>query len=131
MVRRARELASGLANVECVVADSEALPFPDATFTAVLCTSSFHHYPNPQKALSEMRRVLGAEGRLVVADGTADLLSARIADRIMRLVDRSHIRLYRVGELEALLRDADFSHVDVAGTLYGGGYAIIRGRVAT
>ena len=130
MIRRAGELASGLSNVEFVVADSEALPFPDATFTAVLCTASFHHYPDPQRALAEMRRVLDRGGRLVIADGMADLLSARIADRILRRVDRGHVRLYRTGELAALLRGAGFSETDVVGRLYGGGYAIIRGRVA-
>lgn len=72
MIRRAAELASGLSNVEFVVADSEALPFPDAAFSAVLCTASFHHYPNPRKALAEMARVLDQHGRIVIADGVAD-----------------------------------------------------------
>ena len=127
MIRRATELASGLTNVEFVVADSEALPFPDAAFTAVLCTASFHHYPNPRRALAEMARVLDLDGRLVIADGVADILSARIADRILRRVDRSHIRLYRTEELAALFGDAGFSEIR-SSRLYGGGYAIISGR---
>jgi len=126
MIRRAAELASGLPNVEFVVADSEALPFPDAAFTAVLCTASFHHYPNPARALAEMARVLD-HGRIVIADGIADRLAARVVDALLRRLDRSHIRLYRSNELAAMLRTAGFADISVS-TLYGGGYAIVSGR---
>src|SRR5262249_6653029 len=129
MIRRASELASEVANVEFVVADSEKLPFPDAAFTAVLCTASFHHYPNPRRALAEMGRVLDLGGRLAIADGVGDRIAARIADAILRRLDRSHVRLYRIEELAGLLRDAGFSDLSVS-TLYDGGYAIISGRRA-
>ncbi len=127
MIRRAAEPASGLPNVEFVVADSEALPFPDAAFTAVLCTASFHHYPSPARALAEMARVLDLDGRIVIADGTADRLAARVADALLRRLDRSHIRLYRSNELAAMLRTAGFADISVS-TLYDGGYAIVSGR---
>ena len=128
MIRRASELAGQGAKVEFVVGDSEALPFPDGAFTAVLCTASFHHYPHPERAVAEMARVLDRDGRVVIADGARDLLTARIADAILRRIDRSHVRLYRSDELTAFLRDAGFSDLDVS-TLYGGGYAIVRGRL--
>jgi ubiquinone/menaquinone biosynthesis C-methylase UbiE len=127
MIRRAGELASGLAKAEFVVGDSEALPFPDAAFTAALCTASFHHYPHPERALAELARVLASDGRLVIADGVRDLWTARIADAVLRRLDDSHVRLYRSDELTALLRDAGFTDIGV-NTLYGGGYAIVRGR---
>jgi ubiquinone/menaquinone biosynthesis C-methylase UbiE len=127
MIRHAEELAEGLTNVEFVLGDSEALPFPDASFTALLCTASFHHYPNPTQALAEMARVLDRDGRVVIADGTADLLTARVADAVLRRLDRSHVRLYRSDELAAFLRDAGFSDPSVR-TLYGGGYAVVSAR---
>lgn len=127
MISRAIELASGLANVEFVVSDSEALPFPDGSFTAVLCTASFHHYPNPAAALAEMARVLRLDGRVVIADGVRDRPAARIADAILRRVDRSHIRLYRTDELAALVGGAGFAEIGVT-TLYGGGYAVVSAR---
>jgi ubiquinone/menaquinone biosynthesis C-methylase UbiE len=99
MIRHADELAASLPNVEFVVGDSEALPLPDGAFTAVLCTASFHHYPNPERALAEMARVLDRNGRLAIADGVRDLWTARIADALLRRFDRSHIRLYRSDEL--------------------------------
>jgi ubiquinone/menaquinone biosynthesis C-methylase UbiE len=125
MVERARELATE--GGEFVVADSEDLPFADGEFTAVLCTASFHHYPDPHRALAEMARVLEPGGRVVIGDGTSDLLAARLADGILRRVDRSHVRLYRTAELRALLAGAGFSDVDVRKTM-GGGWAIASAR---
>ena len=65
--------------------------------------------------------------RLVIADGVGDRLAARIADRILRWVDRSHIRLYRTDELTTMLGGAGFSDI-VVSTVYDGGYAIIQSR---
>jgi ubiquinone/menaquinone biosynthesis C-methylase UbiE len=127
MIERAHALAAGLGNVEFIVADSEQLPFPDGTFTAVMCSSSFHHYPDPAKALREMARVLTRGGRLVIADPDADLALVRIADRVLRRVDRSHVRLYRGAEFAALARAAGFD--DAATSPLGiRGYLLLSGH---
>lgn len=44
----------------------ETLPFPDATFDAVLCTHVAEHLPRPEAAFGEMARVLRPGGRLLV-----------------------------------------------------------------
>src|SRR5262249_40262027 len=103
MIERAKVLAADLPRAEFSVGDSEHLPFPDECFTALLCTSSFHHYPEPQRALAEMGRVLAPGGRLALADGIADRVTARAADRLLRLLDSTHVRLYRTEELLAML----------------------------
>ena len=105
----------------------EDWPVADGEFTAVLCTASFHHYPDPHRALAEMARVLEPGGRVVIGDGTSDLLAARLADGILRRVDRSHVRLDRTAELRALLAGAGFGDVDVRTTM-GGGWAIASAR---
>jgi ubiquinone/menaquinone biosynthesis C-methylase UbiE len=58
--------------VSPVQADSERLPFPAHSFDVVTCANSFHHYPNQQKAVCEMRRVLKPGGRLILVDGYRD-----------------------------------------------------------
>jgi demethylmenaquinone methyltransferase/2-methoxy-6-polyprenyl-1,4-benzoquinol methylase len=63
MVRRAR--AAGL---DAVVADAGALPFPAATFDAVLLTDALHHLPAREDALAEAHRVCRPGGVLVVRD---------------------------------------------------------------
>jgi SAM-dependent methyltransferase len=71
MAARARELAAGLPRTVFVVADAEELPFPAATFTAVLSTSTLRHFSDPIRAAGEMARVLRPGGRVVVADFVA------------------------------------------------------------
>lgn len=127
MIERARELATDAPGAEFVVGDSENLPFEPDAFTAVLCTASFHHYPDPQKAMAEMVRVLTPDGRLVIADGVADRRAARIADRILRVVDRGHFRLYRTEELVGLMRSAGLGDIGVD-RLWDGGFAVISAR---
>ncbi|NET06059.1 MAG: methyltransferase domain-containing protein [Symploca sp. SIO2B6] len=50
--------------------NAETLPFIDEQFDAVFNTISFLHYPNPQKVLSEVSRVLRPNGRFYLADHT-------------------------------------------------------------
>ena len=61
-----------LANSRFVVGDSENLPFADGIFDVVVCTNSFHHYPNPQAFLNEAFRVLKDGGRLILRDYTSN-----------------------------------------------------------
>jgi ubiquinone/menaquinone biosynthesis C-methylase UbiE len=129
MIRRATELATGVENVRFFVADSEQLPFGDGAFTAVLCSNSFHHYPDPLRAVREMGRVLATGGRLVIGDACADLRTARIADAVLRRIEPGHVRLYGSSELGSFLQRAGISRVMLR-KLSGGGFAIVRGIAA-
>ena len=55
-----------------VHADSERLPFADASFDILTCCNSFHHYPNQAAVLAEFRRVLRPRGRMILIDGFRD-----------------------------------------------------------
>jgi ubiquinone/menaquinone biosynthesis C-methylase UbiE len=129
MISRAAELASGVQNIRFLIADSEQLPFDDGAFTAVLCSNSFHHYPDPSRAVREMARVLASDGRLVLGDACADLPAARIADAVLRRIEPGHVRLYRSSELGFFLQRAGLSRVMLR-KLSGGGFAIVRGIAA-
>jgi len=61
MVAEAKKLHPSLTFRE---ADAEDLPFPDAAFDGVAINFGVHHFPFPQRALSEACRVLRAGGRL-------------------------------------------------------------------
>jgi ubiquinone/menaquinone biosynthesis C-methylase UbiE len=127
MIERARELAADLPNAEFEEADSEHLPFSDEEFTAVLCTTSFHHYPNPGQAVREMARVLEPGGRVVIGDGSSDGLAGRALDLVLRTFQSGHVHFNRSRELEAYIAGAGLAH---RGTrwLLGRNYMIIEGE---
>lgn len=54
------------------VGDAENLPYPDASFDAVLSTVGVMFAPNQEKAASELLRVCRAEGRVGLANWTPD-----------------------------------------------------------
>ena len=62
--------AKNLSNTEFLVGDSENLPFDEGTFDAIICSNSFHHYPNPQNFFNSAYRVLRRGGRLILRDYT-------------------------------------------------------------
>ncbi len=129
MITRGRELAAGLANVQLIEGDAGTLPFEDGAaaqspFTAVLCTTAFHHFPEPERAVAEMARVLAPGGRVAIGDATADLLLVRLFDHVLRRTQAGHVGLRTRAQLRALLAGAGFAPVGVR-TLMNGVYAIV------
>ena len=48
------------------LADAAALPFPEAFFDVVLSVNTIYFWPDPDKVLAEMKRILKPGGRLVL-----------------------------------------------------------------
>lgn len=70
LARAGRKAARKGASVSIQPALLEALPFPDARFDVVITSFVLHHFPTDllERCLSEIRRVLKADGRLVAFD---------------------------------------------------------------
>jgi len=61
-------LASSLhPGVEFREADAEALPFDPGAFDSVVCNFGIGHFPRPERALTELLRVLARGGRAAVS----------------------------------------------------------------
>ena len=58
---------------------AEDLPYPDGSFDLVVTTTSFDHWSDQQKGLTECRRVLTAGGRLVLVDQFSNRLLPTMA----------------------------------------------------
>ncbi|MEK6951791.1 MAG: methyltransferase domain-containing protein [Nanoarchaeota archaeon] len=55
-------------NLSFFVSDAGELSFEDDYFDAVINATSFHHYPEQERVLKEMYRVLKPAGKLYLAD---------------------------------------------------------------
>jgi SAM-dependent methyltransferase len=128
MIAQARAIAQQLQNVDFHEGDiAQGLPFADGEFSAILCTTAFHHFTKQADALAEMARAMGAGGRLVIADANADEPVVRLLDLPLRVFQRSHVGFRRPSQLASDLHALGFPDVRV-GTIWKGGYAIVRAR---
>ena len=98
--------ADRLANVEFLLGSSDALPFDDGSFTALVCTTALHHFPDPQRSIDEMARVLEPSGRLVIGDACRDSPATKLADPLYRRFEEGHVGLKRKRDVEAMLTRA-------------------------
>ena len=58
-----------------VLGNCQALPFADSSFDLVICRSLLHHLQEPQKAVSEISRILVPRGKITLADTNTSMLS--------------------------------------------------------
>jgi ubiquinone/menaquinone biosynthesis C-methylase UbiE len=69
MLNMARKRRGKLSiDVFFLLADAEALPFPDESFDTVVSSLSTCTFPNPIAALREMRRVCKSEGKILLLE---------------------------------------------------------------
>lgn len=94
-----------------VAADMRVLPFPDATFAAVLAVQSIEHVPDPERVVAEARRVLRPGGVAVWV--TPNRLTFGRPDEI---IDPYHWIEFDAGELAALVAPA-FTSARVLGLM--------------
>ncbi len=109
----------GLDQVECVEADVEHLPFPDATFDLVVSFTGLHCFPCPATAMAEVARVLKDGG---VVTGSALLNDNGLRYAPMRVMGRTTGLLGPSGtvpDLRRWLDDAGLAdaHVRTSGAL--------------
>jgi ubiquinone/menaquinone biosynthesis C-methylase UbiE len=109
MVEQARtRITPALAGrMEILPASSTGIPYADGSFTHLMCTNSFHHYPEPLAVLMEMQRVLEPGGQLLIFENALDLsLYTRLWDLVLRTFESGHVRYYTSQELGAMLEQA-------------------------
>ena len=69
------------------VADATALPYKDDSFDVVLIANALHVMPNPEKALSEIDRVLKPDGVLIAPNFVAhkETFVSRVWSKILQI----------------------------------------------
>ncbi len=128
MIKYARERLGNYAELK--VADSESLPWEDNSFDIIVCTLSFHHYPNPGKSLNEMKRVLRKNGHIIIAEGLLPALIRDIANLLLKskFNKTGDVRVYSKYEWLNMLRSAGFNNIDFEKV--SGFFLIITARIS-
>ncbi|WP_290584916.1 methyltransferase domain-containing protein [Alicyclobacillus sp.] len=113
MAARRHLTESGCRNVTFVIADAENLPFLPETFDAVTCRIAPHHFPNPDRFVEEVARVLKPGGRFLMVDNVApqDPACARFLNDVERLRDPGHVRCPAVTEWRRWLEAAGLREI--------------------
>ncbi len=81
MIRVAKEKA--IPGAEFVSFSADKLPYPDESVDIVSCSQSYHHYPYPEKAMQEAKRVLKPGRLYILSDAGIGGIGAWIDNHIL------------------------------------------------
>ena len=87
----------------------ENLPYADASFDSLVNTMAFSGYPNGPNALSEMKRVLRPEGKLIMIDFRFPPARTWLGTTVAASMERSGDVLRDMG---ALFRECELEYSD-------------------
>jgi len=107
--KKAKEM--GIKNIEFSANDAYTLPFDNDMFDTVICNNALHNMKKPQKALSEIRRVLKYDGRLIATIvGIGESRKFKIVLSIIRFFTGFPV-FYKLNldEAEMMIRKAGFN----------------------
>jgi len=120
-ITKARELGAGIHNLSFVVADGRSLPFAEASFDVVVFHTTLCHVPHPERALTEVYKVLRPGGWLAVFDGDYNTTSVATdgSDPLQACADAWISNFvndpWLMRRLPALVRNAGFNTVRFRG----------------
>ncbi len=99
-------------NLEFLYADAHKLPFKNESFDLVICTEVLEHVENPEKVLTEIKRVLTPKGIAMVEMDTGNILFRLVWHwwtNIRHGVWKdSHIHKFNTKILESIISEAGF-----------------------
>lgn len=101
--KRLEAMTDKQAPISFLVGDAEHLPFHDASFDAVWCNDSFHHYPDPKRAAFEIWRVLKPGGTFVLGDVWQAAPARALMNAWIPYSKEGDVRIYSEEELRSIL----------------------------
>ncbi|MGQ0635632.1 MAG: class I SAM-dependent methyltransferase [Planctomycetaceae bacterium] len=110
------QLATAGVEAAFVRGDSARLPFAEASFDLLVCTHSFHHYPDQRQVVGEFARVLSPGGLAMVLDGDPGPLWGRILYDGLVAWFEGAIHHCTAAEMQALFSDGGFCDIRQART---------------
>ena len=92
-------LLKNIRNISFISYDGINFPFADSEFDMVISRYALHHFPDIQKSISEVSRVIRQGGFLFISDPTPNVNDiSRFVDGYMQLKKDGHIKFYTKDE---------------------------------
>ncbi len=104
---RAKQVPEGF-NVSFIEGNAEDLPFPDNSFDYVVNSFAFHFFPNPEKAVQEMHRVLKDGGRAFQIDTYKAIPGGIIFNWYNRTFWQGDVHYYYPRQLRTFFEESGF-----------------------
>jgi ubiquinone/menaquinone biosynthesis C-methylase UbiE len=99
--------------IDLKIGDAENLPWANEYFNTIVCINSFHHYPNPNRALKEMKRVLKKNGRIYIADPQLPGIARIVVNTSLKFLKTGDVRIYSPKAWRKLLVGSGFRDVQL------------------
>ena len=107
MLAKASEKLSSKVHLE--TGNAESLPYDSQSFDWVVLSNCLGHINNQEVALSEARRVLADDGKIIITDWTRDFLTMRILNLYVQLFDYAKYNSLKSSETIAMLEKLHFN----------------------
>ena len=112
MIEKAKSNFRGRDHLFFTQANVESIPLNSDFFDSIICTNSFHHYPNPAKALNEMYRLLKSGGKVYILDPTADTRLMKLIDKIIKAMEPEHVKIYSTKEFQQMFSEVGLKYLN-------------------
>ena len=95
--------------VSFTAGSSDELPYGNDSFDVVTCIQSFHHYPYPEKAMSEAYRVLKPGGLYILSDtGMGGPLKWFYNKVLLKMMNTGDYAVYSGDDIKRLMQKSGF-----------------------
>lgn len=98
-VNRIKAKEENIGNISFITYNGIDFPFANNEFDMVISRYALHHFPDIQKSISEVSRVIKPKGLLFISDPTPNVNdTSRFVDEYMQLKKDGHIKFYTKDE---------------------------------
>ena len=122
MLKQANDKLKGTATL--ILGDAENITLETNSFDLLLCTDSFHHYPNPQQAISEFYRVLKHGKFLLIGDYWKPFPIRQIMNLFISYSNEGDVKIYSKKEIIEFLKRGGFQEI-IYKKIKNSGYLVI------